>query len=166
MKPLPATGPCSFFVHTVSRFHRAANQRIADKRTHVDMTNCTRWLRDIARSKKASMQFADLYEAQKCRAALVELIIHNAGGWPDRRALVRVDELCQAAMGAIEDAECAAHIKTIAEYAGALYSERAHRKWDRGSMRGTDFLRLEIVRALHSLDRRLCAVETKRRETG
>ncbi len=112
------------------------------------------------------MQFADLHEAQKYRAALVELIIHNAGGWPDRQSLVRVEELCQAAMSAIEDAECTAYIKIVAECAEALFSERAHRKWDRGSMCGADFLRLEIVRALHSLNRRLGAIEAKRQVRG
>jgi hypothetical protein len=112
------------------------------------------------------MQLADLHEAQKHRAALLELIIHNAGGWADRRTLGRVEGLCRAAMGAVDDAECAAHIKIVAEYAAALFSERAHRKWDRSGVRGVDFLRLEIVRALHSLNRRLCAIEAKRREAS
>jgi hypothetical protein len=112
------------------------------------------------------MQLADLYEAQKHRAALLELIIHNAGGWADRRTFGRAEELCQAAMSAVDDGECTVRIKIIAEYAAALFSERAHRKWDRGGMRGADFLRLEIVRALHSLNRRLYAIEAKRRETS
>jgi hypothetical protein len=111
------------------------------------------------------MQLADLHEAQKYRAALLELIIHNAGGWPDRRTLGRAEELCQAATNAVDDVEFAARIKVIAEYAAALFSQQAHRKWDRGGMRGADFLRLEIVRMLHSLNRRLCAIEAKRRET-
>jgi hypothetical protein len=112
------------------------------------------------------MQFADLYEAQKHRAALLELIIHNAGGWADRRMLGRVEALCHAAMSAIEDTECTTHLKIIAEHAGALFSERAHRQWDRSGVRGADFLRLEIVRALHSMNRQLCAIEAKRRETN
>jgi hypothetical protein len=112
------------------------------------------------------MQFADLHEAQRCRAALVELFIHNAGGWPDRRSLVRVEELCEAAVGAVEDAECAAHLEAIAENARALFSERAHRRWDRASMPGKDFLRLEIVRELHLLNRRLRALEAQRREAS
>src|SRR5258708_27140939 len=110
------------------------------------------------------MQLADLYETQKHRAALLELIIHNVGGWADRRTLGRAEALCQAAMSAVDDAECAARVKIIAEHAAALFSERAHRKWDRSGMRGADFLRLEIVRALHSLNRRLRALAAQRRE--
>lgn len=112
------------------------------------------------------MQLAGLHEAQRCRAALVELVIHNIGGWPDRRSLARAEALCEAATAAVEDADCAAHLKTIAGYAAALFSERAHRKWDRERMLGKDFLRLEIIRELHSLNRRLCALEAKRREAS
>ena len=112
------------------------------------------------------MRCADLVEAQQYRAALLELIIHHPGGWPDSRSLARAAELCRAAMGTVEDAECATHIDTVASCARALFSERAHQEWDRGHMRGADFLRLEIVRALHSLNRRLCALEAERREAS
>jgi hypothetical protein len=112
------------------------------------------------------MEFADLYEAEKHRAALLEVIIHNAGGWPDRASLVRTETLCEAAIGAIEDAECAARLNTVAEYARALFSERMHLRWHRGGMAGRDFLRLEIIRELHLLNRRLCALEAQRREAN
>src|SRR5262245_48197694 len=123
---------------------------------------------ETAKSVKmiASMRFADLDEAQQYRADLLELIIHNSGGWPDRRTLTRVEELCQAAMGVVEDPECATRLHSIAEYARALFSERTHREWDRGSIGGADFLRLEIVRALHSLNRRLCWLEANRRQAS
>ena len=111
------------------------------------------------------MRFEDVREAQKYRAALLEIIIHDAGGWANRGSLSKVDEFCQAAMSAIDDAECETYIKIVAEHAAALFSARAHRKWDRSSMHGADFLRLEIVRALHSLNRRLCAIEAKRKKS-
>lgn len=109
------------------------------------------------------MRFADVDEAQKHRAALLEVVIHHVGGWADRRCLRKIQESCEAARSAIDDAECATCIETIAKYAAALYSERSHRNWDHGSIRGADFLRLEIVRALHSLNRRLCEIELGRR---
>jgi hypothetical protein len=113
------------------------------------------------------MQFSDGCEAQQCRAALLEIVIHSAGGRRDGRSLAKVERLCAAAMAVVEDdAECAAHVDAVAHYARALFSERAHRKWDRGSITGADFLRLEIVRTLHCLNRRLCALEERRREAS
>jgi hypothetical protein len=43
-----------------------------------------------------------------------------------------------------------------------LFSEQAHKKWDRGNVSGADFLRLGIVRALHSVSRRLSEIEAAR----
>src|SRR5262245_54855330 len=132
------------------------------------MTDCALFWGDCGKHKYmiGSKRFADLYEAQQYRAALLELIIHNTGGWPDRRTLIRVEELCQAAMGVLEDAECATRLRSITEYARALFSEQTHREWDRGSIGGADFLRLEILRALHSLNGRLCALEANLRQAS
>ena len=109
------------------------------------------------------MLFPDLDDARKQHAALLEIIIHNGGGWADTGSLRRVMELCRAAVSAIDDAECRENVKIIAQCAAELFSEQAHRKWDRGSLSGADFLRLEIMRALHSFSRRLADIEAARR---
>jgi hypothetical protein len=109
------------------------------------------------------MPFADLEDARKHHAALLEIMIHRPGGWADRQSLRTVVELCGAARNAIEDTECSEHIGIVAAYAAALFSEESHRRWDRGNTRGADFLRLEIVRALHRINLRLSEIETMRR---
>lgn len=109
------------------------------------------------------MAFADLDDARRHHAALLEIIIHHTGGWADRASLNRIAELCQAALAAVDDAQCAAQIAMVEKYAAELLSERAHKKWGRGNVAGADFLRLEIVRALRSFSDRLSAIEAARR---
>jgi hypothetical protein len=109
------------------------------------------------------MSFPDLDDARKQHAALLEIIIHNTGGWADRASLHRIVALCQAARAAIDDVECRESVRLIAECAADLLSDEAHRKWDRGSISGVDYLRLEIMRALHSFNRRLTEIEATRR---
>lgn len=108
------------------------------------------------------MAFADLEDARRHHAALLEVLIHHPGGWADRASLSKVLELCRAASVAIDDAECAEQIRIVAAYAADLYSEQAHKKWSRSNITGADFLRLEMVRALHSFSRRLSAIEVVR----
>lgn len=112
------------------------------------------------------MVFPDLDEARRHHAALLEIIIHHPGGWADRASRNRVVELCREATSAVDDAQCVKQIETIAGYAADLFSEQAHRKWERGNTSGADFLRLEIVRALHSYNRRLSAIEARRRASA
>jgi hypothetical protein len=114
-------------------------------------------------AEERAMFFADLDDARRHHAALLEIIIHHPGGWAGRASLSRVLELCRAATGAVDDGECAQHIGTVIKYAAELFSEQVHQKWDRGNISGADFLRLEIVSALHSFGRRLSALEALRR---
>jgi hypothetical protein len=107
--------------------------------------------------------FSDLDDARKDHATLLELIIHHQGGWADRAALRKVVESCRAAMSAMDDAECRQQIAIVVKYAADLFSEQAHRKWDRGQTRGADFLRLEIMKALHAFNVRLAVIEAARR---
>jgi hypothetical protein len=112
------------------------------------------------------MVFPDLDDARRHHAALLEIIIHHPGGWADRASRHRVAELCGEAASAIDDAQCAQQIEAIASYAADLFSEQVHRRWDRGNTSGADFLRLEIVRTLHSYRRRLSAIEARRLASG
>ena len=70
--------------------------------------------------------------------------------------------MCRAAGAAIDDALCAEQLGIVAGYATDLFSEQAHKKWDRRNVSGADFLRLEIMRALHSVSRRLSEIEAAR----
>lgn len=109
------------------------------------------------------MSFQDLDDARKHHAALLEIMIHNVGGRADRALLRRIIELCRAAISSIEDSQCGEHVKLIADCAAKLFSEHRHQEWDRGSVSGADFLRLETMRALHSFRRRLDEIEAARK---
>lgn len=106
--------------------------------------------------------FPDLNDARKEHAALLEVVIHHQGGWADRAALRKVRDSCQAAMNAVDDAECRQQMTIVAKRAAELYSEGAHIRWDRGSTSGADVLRLEIMKALHAFNARLAAIEAAR----
>ena len=108
------------------------------------------------------MPFLDLDEVRRHHGALLEIVLHRPGGWSDRASLSRIVELCRAAGAAIDDAQCAEQFGIVAGCATDLFSEQAHKKWDRSTLSGADFLRLEIVRALHSVSRRLSEIEAAR----
>jgi hypothetical protein len=115
-----------------------------------------------ASDMNGTMLFPDLDDARKHHAALLEIIIHNAGGWADRTSLRKVVELCHAARSAIDDAACSGSLCIVARCAADLFSEQAHRRWDRPSLSGADFLRLEVMRALHLFSHRLTEIERTR----
>jgi hypothetical protein len=108
------------------------------------------------------MPFLDLDEVRRHHGALLEIVLHHPGGWADRASLSSIAELCRVAGAAIDDAQCAEQFRIVAGYAADLFSEQAHKKWDRSSLSGADVLRLEIVRALHSVSRRLSEIEAAR----
>ena len=51
----------------------------------------------------------------------------------------------------------------VEHYAAALYSDAEHHKWRMASLPGSDFLRLQILRALVAFSGRLLAIEAARR---
>jgi len=108
------------------------------------------------------MSFADLDDARRHHGALLEIILHHPGGWSDRASLNKIVGLCRVACAAIDDAQCAEQLRIVAQYATDLFSEQDHKKWERINVSGADFLRLEIMRALHSFSRRLSEVEAAR----
>lgn len=109
------------------------------------------------------MAFSDLDEARRHHAALLDIVLHHPGGWADRASLRRILELCRAASAAIDDVQCEERLRIVREYATDLFSKEAHKKWDRSNVSGADFLRLQIVSALHSFSRRLSEIEAQRR---
>ncbi|HEV8643988.1 MAG TPA: hypothetical protein VGR01_00285 [Burkholderiales bacterium] len=109
------------------------------------------------------MSFADLDDARRHHGALLEIFLHHPGGWADRASLNKIVELCRAAGAAVDDAQCAEQVKIVVAGATDLFSEQAHKKWARSNVSGADFLRLEIMRALHSFSRRLSEMEAARR---
>jgi hypothetical protein len=109
------------------------------------------------------VSYADLEKARQCHAALREIFIHHPGGWADKEALYKVEKLAWQAMTAVKDAQCQEKMGIVEHYAAALYSEAEHHKWRMGSLPGSDFLRLQILRALVAFNGRLLAIEAARR---
>jgi hypothetical protein len=109
------------------------------------------------------MSYADLEKARQCHGALREIFIHHPGGWADKEALYKVEKLAWQAMTAIKDTECQEKMGIVEHYAAALYSEAEHHKWRMASLPGSDFLRLQILRALVAFNGRLLAIEAARR---
>jgi hypothetical protein len=75
----------------------------------------------------------------------------------------KVEKLAWQAMTAVKDTECQEKKGIVEHYAAALYSESEHHKWRMVSLPGSDFLRLQILRALVAFNGRLLAIEAARR---
>lgn len=94
------------------------------------------------------------------RCARSSSIIPAAGPTGKR---YKVEKLAWQAMTAVKDTECQEKMGIVEHYAAALYSEAEHHKWRIASLPGSDFLRLQILRALVAFKCRLLAIEAARR---
>jgi hypothetical protein len=101
-----------------------------------------------------------------CRAALKRIFLERPGCRADDDTLAEIQELCLGSMRALDDAVCGGRLVTIHCCAAALYSDKAHRHWDRGATCGADVLRRKIFRALNALQRRLYALERRAARAG
>ncbi|MGQ0543930.1 MAG: hypothetical protein ACT4P3_01170 [Betaproteobacteria bacterium] len=108
------------------------------------------------------MAYEDLDAAQVHCQAIRGLIIHHVGGWRDDVVLRNLYGACQALAATVVDRQCRRHVGVIEDYAGQLYSERAHLAWARGHTSGADYLRLQILRELDGLRSRLYEIESLR----
>jgi hypothetical protein len=106
--------------------------------------------------------YPDLEEVRKQYAALRELVIHNPGGWDDAASRERVKTLVDRAIDALDDTECAQQLRRVETQAAALYSADGHAKWQRKSMSGADYLRLQILIALEVINTRLFMIDALR----
>ena len=112
------------------------------------------------------MAYPDLDEVRKQYAALRELVIHNPGGWDDVASRERVKLLVERAANTLEDAECMQQLRRVESHAAALYSEDGHAKWQRKSMSGADYLRLQILIALEVINTRLFMIDALRNRSA
>jgi hypothetical protein len=108
------------------------------------------------------VSYTDIKQVRETYVTLRELVIHHPGGWDDVAARLKVDRLCEAAMRVLDDAECCDRLCAVRAQASELYSREAHLKWGRASMRGADYLRLQMLIALEALRTRLFFIEATR----
>lgn len=108
------------------------------------------------------MTTTNMAEARRLHAALRDFFAHYAYASPDFRALGRVLTLCETAVRAVDDAYCREKLRTAAEYAAELLSQREHAKWGHDSASGAEFLRQQILNALELYASRLYSLEALR----
>jgi hypothetical protein len=108
------------------------------------------------------MSDRDLREVRETYKRLRELVIQNPGGWDDFISRARVEALCSAGIAALADPECHNRLRAVQEQAAELYSRGAHRAWERSNMSGADYLRLQILIALESVNTRLFFIDAVR----
>jgi hypothetical protein len=106
--------------------------------------------------------YPDLEEVRKQYSALRELVIHNPGGWDDVATRERIHYLVERAIDALDDAECTQQLRRVQTHAAELYSAEEHAKWQRKSMSGADYLRLQILIALEVVNTRLFMIDALR----
>jgi hypothetical protein len=101
------------------------------------------------------MSYPDLDEARKHYAALKHIFGSRPGVEADSDALRRVEEHCWAATAAVDDPYCREEIGIVGDYAAGIFSA--------GNLSGTEFLRLQILKALDSFHSRIHSIEAIRR---
>jgi CheY-like chemotaxis protein len=108
------------------------------------------------------MDFNDLDEARALHGALMEVFVAHTGGKVNPQALMRVEQLCDAATRALDDVECRVALRGVKSYSKLLFSDDGPESIDAGSLSGVDYLRLRIHNALSAFRGRLNAVESER----
>jgi hypothetical protein len=109
------------------------------------------------------MPYPDLDEARKHYAALKDIFASRTGAEADPEALRRVEEHCWAATAALDDAYCREEIGIVGDYAAGVFSAGKERRWEQSPLSGTEFLRVQILKALDALHSRVYSIEAIRR---
>src|SRR5262245_45097546 len=107
--------------------------------------------------------YSDLDEARAQHAALRQIVERHVGSAADYRALRRLLEHCRRAAAAIDDRYCRDKLRLVEDFAAEMFSHSEHRKWERESMPGVQFLKLQILGALELFHSRLYSLEALRR---
>lgn len=107
--------------------------------------------------------YPDIDEARAHHAALKQIVERHVGAASDYRALRRVLELCRRAAAAVDDRYCRDKLRLAEDFAAEMFSHGEHRRWDRDSMPGAQFLKTQILGALELFHSRLYSLEALRR---
>jgi CheY-like chemotaxis protein len=108
------------------------------------------------------MDFNDLDEARVLHAALADIFVAQAGGRENPGALARVEKLCDAATGAVDDVQCRVAMRGVKSYSKLFFADDAQIGIDAGSLTAADQLRLRIHNCLSAFRGRLNAIESER----
>jgi hypothetical protein len=110
--------------------------------------------------------YPDIDEARGHHALLKQIVDRHAGAATDYRALRRVLDLCRRAAAAVEDRYCRDKLRLIEDFAAEMFSHSEHRRWERDSISGEQFLKQQILDALELFSSRLYSLESLRRSAA
>ena len=108
------------------------------------------------------MTAKDLLTLRNCYSALRELVIQNPGGSADLVTLAKIERLCEAAAGALDDAEVRERLRSVLWRTREMYSGEGQEKWARPHMSGAEYLSLQTLIDLEGLNTRLFFIDARR----
>jgi hypothetical protein len=108
------------------------------------------------------MGYADLEEAREQVAVAQDLLADRLGGHDDPVLLGTLELLLGSAARSLADSLFCQRLAELRTYAQALFSESAHLSWGRAPLSGTEYLRLQLLKALNALNARLLTIEAAR----
>ena len=97
----------------------------------------------------------DLVQARRVQQQLKAIFQLRAGGHTDAATLMRVRALCAIASRTVKDSDLKAKMGQVENFAGALYSERKHRRFAKDPLSGAAYLRRQAFAVLDAYGARL-----------
>jgi CheY-like chemotaxis protein len=105
------------------------------------------------------MALPDYDKANATHAALLALLLAEAGGSNNPGVVARITTLCDAAADAVNDVESRVAIRGVKSLAVLLYSDDGHRDITAGGLRGAEAVRFRMMNALSTFRGRVEALE-------
>jgi CheY-like chemotaxis protein len=104
------------------------------------------------------MATRNLDAAHALHTALTQIFVDHSGGSADSAMLSRVEQLCDAALLAVDDIDCRVAIRGVRSYASLFFSGYTNAEPGLGPVQGVEVLRLRTLNALSAFRGRLNAL--------
>ena len=106
--------------------------------------------------------YGDLEEARQYLEVIADLLSTENGSPQARRLAPQIHMLCGGANRALLDLIFQDNLEDLKTFASALFSDE-HTSWEKGSLTGHEYLRLQILKTLNVLNTRLQSIHAMRR---
>lgn len=107
------------------------------------------------------MPLHDFDQAHAIHAALLALLLAEAGGRSNPAVLARVCTLCDAGVDSVNDVEARVAVRGVKSLAQLLYSDDGYLGVEAGSLHGAEAVRFQMMNALSMFRGRLEALERR-----
>ena len=108
------------------------------------------------------MEYTDLEQAREQIGVVQDLLAERLGGHDDPVLLGTIELLLGSAARSLADPLFYQRLFELRTYAQALFSAEGHLSWGRAPLAGTEYLRLQLLKALNALNARLLTIEAAR----